>query len=325
MFINNHGIDFINPRSDDESDKESDLNLELEDNVDTFFDWKVWDEIGKNLEDFTEEDMRKLEFNRHSNCIKFDKMEGFQAARTDTWHVTCYNGEHNHPLVPMNQVPFIRGIQEADKIRIKSLIDSRVRPSMVMRNLADNVGGLHKKIRFEEDQDDYIFTHTFPVIHSILGEIKTQAAQTYTSAVYEVFCKELANESGRIVTRSEEDLYHVDGPTSTYSLKNCLNKDSTYIVLYNKLEQIMCCCFAKLESIGIPCQHMFAVMKYEGMVEIPRGCNLRRRTIKAKAHLVDSNDKTDLHRNDERAAAGRFAFLSSLSNQLCRMASTSYD
>ncbi|KAL2934031.1 Protein FAR1-RELATED SEQUENCE 7 [Bienertia sinuspersici] len=40
-----------------------------------------------------------------------------------------------------------------------------------------------EKIRFEEDQDDYISTHTFPVIHSILGEIKTQAALTYTSAM----------------------------------------------------------------------------------------------------------------------------------------------
>ncbi|KAL2896668.1 Protein FAR1-RELATED SEQUENCE 3 [Bienertia sinuspersici] len=213
-------------------------------------------------------------------------------------------------------------IHEVDKILINSLIDSGVRPSVVMRNLADKAGGLHKvvleKIRFEEDQVDYISTHTFPVIHGILGEIKTQATQTYTSAVYEVFCKELAYESEHIVTRLEEDLYHVDGPTSTYWLNDFVNKGSAYIVLYNKLEQIMCCCCTKLESIGIPCQHMFAVMKYEGLVEIPRGCILRRWTIKAKAHLVDSDDKTDLDSNeDERAAAGRFVFLSSLSNQLC--------
>ncbi|KAL2896357.1 Protein FAR1-RELATED SEQUENCE 5 [Bienertia sinuspersici] len=461
---------------------------------------------------------------------------------TDTWHVTRYNGEHNHPLVPMNQLPFIRSqmeIHEADKILIKSLIDSGVRPSVVMRNLADKAGGLHKvgflasdlyntcerlkkegikdgdtatmiayllrkqltdptfflrytrdgttnvinkmywcdgicrknykafgtviafdttykvntckkplmfivgvnnnrktipftialvtdetkatyrwvlqqllevgdniapytviidgdkamenaikailpnahhrlclwhlvlnaringnkrffsglmkcvdgcstpdefkeaweelmqiynvrelkwaqemyekkekwseafmhgqffagyntvlvKIRFEEDQVDYVSTHTFPVIHGILGEIKTQAAQTYTSAVYEVLCKELAYESGHIFTRLEEDLYHVDGPTSTYWLNDLVNKDSAYIVLYNKLEQIMCFCCTKL---------------------IYRGCILRRWTIKAKAHLVDSDDKTDLDSNeDEKAAAGHFAFLSSLSKQLC--------
>ncbi|KAL2936939.1 Protein FAR1-RELATED SEQUENCE 5, partial [Bienertia sinuspersici] len=573
----------------DESDKESDSNLELEEN----------DAIGKNLEDFTAKDMRKLEFSSHSNCIQFYKMyarvkgfgiqnkhpnyskldghitsqliwcsrEGLRAARylekkdgkckekpisrcgcrafinfkwdyrTDTWHVTHYNREHNHPLVLMNQVPFIRSqreINEVDKIRIKSSIDIGVHPSVVMRNLADKAGGHHKvgilasdlyntcetfkkeeikdgdtkiviayllgkqfadltfflrytrdgttnginkmfccdgicrknykafriviafdttykvnaykkplmvivgvnnhrktvpfdvamvtdetkamanaikailtnahhrlclwhlmrnartngnkhfcsglmkcvdgcntpdkfeeaweelvqiynvrelkwaqkmyekkekwseafmngqffivlyrfvqlydrvleKIRFEEDQNEYISTHTFPVIHGILGEIKTQASQTYTALVYEVSFKELAYESGHIVTRLEEDLHHVDGPTSTYWLNDCVNKDSTCIVLYNKLEQIMCCCCAKLESIGIPCRHMFAVMKYEGMVEIPRGCILRRWTIKSKDHLVDSDDKNDLDTNeDDRAAAGRFAFLSSL-------------
>ncbi|KAL2894771.1 Protein FAR-RED IMPAIRED RESPONSE 1, partial [Bienertia sinuspersici] len=134
-------------------------------------------------------------------------------------------------------------------------------------------------------------------------EKKEKATQTYKSAVYEVFCKELTYESGHIVTMSEEDLYHVDDPTSTYWLNDCVNKDLTYIVLYNKLEQIMCCCYAKLESIGVPCRHMFAIVKYEGMMKIPRGCILRRWTIKDKAHRKDSDDKTDQDRNEDEGAA----------------------
>lgn len=184
-----------------------------------------------------------------------------------------------------------------------------------------------ERIRFEEDHDDYISTHTFPVIDGILLEIKTQAARTYTSAVYEMLCKELVFESRHIVVRSNKDPSHTDGPTNTYWLNDCRSQDSKYfIVLYNIRQHIMYCCCAKLESIGIPCRHMFAVMKYEHMVEIPRGCILKRWTIGAKADLIESGQRADMDRNeDEKAAAGRFAFLSSLSNDLCRMASTSYD
>lgn len=59
--------------SGDESDKESDSNSEVDENLDTFFDLEVWEEIGKNIEDFTIEDMKKLEFKTRSNCLQFYK------------------------------------------------------------------------------------------------------------------------------------------------------------------------------------------------------------------------------------------------------------
>ncbi|XP_021749397.1 protein FAR-RED IMPAIRED RESPONSE 1-like [Chenopodium quinoa] len=182
-------------------------------------------------------------------------------------------------------------------------------------------------IRFEEDQDDYISTHKFPVIGGVLTEIKTQAARTYTRNAYNLFCKELGYESRHIVTKMEEDEMHVDGPSVTFWLNDCVVvKECKYVVCFNKKLQSMVCCCMKLELIGIPCRHMFECMKHYGMVELPAGVILRRWKIRAKLHLSDNYKQFQLKKaNDQSSSNGRFAFLSALSNQLCRMVSTSYD
>ncbi|XP_021714625.1 protein FAR1-RELATED SEQUENCE 5-like [Chenopodium quinoa] len=62
----------------------------------------------------------------------------------DSWYVKSFVAEHNHALIPMNQVYFertFRDVSEADQIYMKSLIDG-VKPSITMRNIARNAGGL---------------------------------------------------------------------------------------------------------------------------------------------------------------------------------------
>lgn len=185
---------------------------------------------------------------------------------------------------------------------------------------------LVENIRFDEDQDDFITTHTFPVIRGVLAEVKTHAARTYTSSMYDLVCKELEYEARHIVVKCEKDQDHVDGQTNTYFLNDCVHKKFRYVVFYNVQHQMMCCCCGRLEAIGLPCRHMFAVMKYESMVKIPDGCILRRWTMKAKTYVQDPCDNAEMDKkNDERAAGGRFAYLNGLSNQLCRMACTDYD
>ena len=46
----------------------------------------------------------------------------------------------------------------------------------------------------------------------------------------------------------------------------------------------------KLESAGIPYRHMFAVMKYANMKQIPNGCILRRWTIGAMENVMLNKD-----------------------------------
>lgn len=182
------------------------------------------------------------------------------------------------------------------------------------------------RIRFVEDKDDYLTAHTLPVVEGVLSAVKTHAARTYTRASFRMLCKEMEYESRHIVMRSKEDKRHCDGPAKCYWLNDCEIENSEYIVVYNKNLQKMFCCCMKLENIGYPCRHMFSVMKFEKMSEIPKGCILRRWTIRAKEECSDQNEQMESYSaDDETAIVGRFAFLNGLSNQLCRKAAVNYD
>ncbi|XP_021867339.1 protein FAR1-RELATED SEQUENCE 3-like [Spinacia oleracea] len=142
-----------------------------------------------------------------------------------------------------------------------------------------------KDIRFTESGLDYQTKHTTPIIKGVLSGVKTHAATAYTRNWYDMLCKEMNYESSHIVVKFKQDKTHFDGVTNIYWLSNTEYMKAQYIVIHNaKLHKMYCCCM-KLESVGIPCRHMFAVMKYRHMTEIPRGCILRRWTKYAKAGL----------------------------------------
>ena len=52
----------------------------------------------------------------------------------------------------------------------------------------------------------------------------------------------------------------------------------------------MYCCHMKLKSVLFPCRHMFTVMKYANMKDIPSGCILHQWTIKAQEHIQLNED-----------------------------------
>ncbi|XP_056686034.1 protein FAR-RED IMPAIRED RESPONSE 1-like [Spinacia oleracea] len=102
-------------------------------------------------------------------------------------------------------------------------------------------------------------------------------------------------------------------------------RKAQYIVIHRaKLHKMYCCCM-KLESVGIPCRHMFAVMKYGRMTEIPRGCILRRWTKYAKAGLSYGHTLDEFNEQTDTSFVGRFAYLNGLGIQICRLAARSYN
>ncbi|XP_056689545.1 protein FAR1-RELATED SEQUENCE 5-like [Spinacia oleracea] len=65
----------------------------------------------------------------------------------DSWFVRDFVGVHDHELVSPSEVRFIRShrsLSDADKLRIKALINSGVSPAVTMRNLVQQAGGPEK-------------------------------------------------------------------------------------------------------------------------------------------------------------------------------------
>ncbi|KAJ8435026.1 hypothetical protein Cgig2_027235 [Carnegiea gigantea] len=61
------------------------------------------------------------------------------------------------------------------------------------------------------------------------------------------------------------------------------------VIRHNAHETMYCSCM-KLESAGLPCRHMFAVMKYANMKHISSGCILRQWTVGAMEHITLNED-----------------------------------
>ncbi|XP_021769825.1 protein FAR-RED IMPAIRED RESPONSE 1-like [Chenopodium quinoa] len=255
-----------------------------------------------------------------------DLMKAYVALRDKKWAQDLYKDKEKWAEAFMVG-QFYAGMRSTQRCEsMNSTLKTVITSKIMLYRFVELYDQVLEHIRFEEDKDDYISTHTFPVITGVLPEIKTQAARTYTWNMYKLFLKELNFESGHIMTKTKEEKGHRDGASTTFWLNDCVNKDCNYVVCYNKkLQQMVCCCM-KYNSIGLPCRHMFAVMKFTGMVEIPSGCILRRWTIRDKVHVKNTFKDHDFQkRNDHASANGRYAFLTGLSAQLCRMVSSSYD
>ncbi|KAL4318602.1 hypothetical protein GQ457_18G013120 [Hibiscus cannabinus] len=83
--------------------------------------------------------------------------------------------------------------------------------------------------------------------------------------------------------------------------------------------------FVTLESVGFPCRHMFAVLKYEKAKEIPQGCILKRWTINAKNIVELKKNNMDIKGDNPAAIQARYAHLASFCMNICHRASQSYE
>jgi len=66
----------------------------------------------------------------------------------------------------------------------------------------------------------------------------------------------------------------------------------------------MYCCCMKLESVGFPCRHIFAVMKYANMKGISSSCILWRWPVCAKEQIALNEDSTT-HEEDSGLFDGK--------------------
>ncbi|XP_056695564.1 protein FAR1-RELATED SEQUENCE 5-like [Spinacia oleracea] len=181
-----------------------------------------------------------------------------------------------------------------------------------------------KDIRFTESGLDYQTKHTTPIIKGVLSGVKTHVVTVYTRNSYDMLYKEMNYESSHLVVKFRQDKTHLDGVTNIYWLSNTKFRKAHYVLIHiAKLHKMYCCCM-KLEPVGIPCRHMFAVMKYARMNEIPRGCILRRWMKYAKTCLYYGHTLDEFKEQTDTAMVGRFAYLNGLGIQICRLAATSY-
>lgn len=197
---------------------------------------------------------------------------------------------------------------------LKKMLDQKV-------FLYDFVNHYHdelNKLRYEEGRQDYKTAHEHPVCDGILSRLKSQISKIYTRNYYGLLCAEMRYESYFLVKKvlSSDDAHRM-----FYWLQHVEHENLWYLVVNDNTHDTMYCCCMKLESVGFPCRHMFAVLKYLHATQLPKGCIMTRWTIYAKEDLDQPKQNEGEEHNSELAVQTRFSTLSSLCMNICHQAS----
>ncbi|GAY68744.1 hypothetical protein CUMW_266540 [Citrus unshiu] len=133
--------------------------------------------------------------------------------------------------------------------------------------LYDFIRQIHRAmycIRYKEVQDEYETNHTAPVLTTHLQSIEKHASEIYTRNVLKWVRMEILGEATLIMLRCAKT-----ANSNIYILTKFQHPEQKWtVVLYNKEVAISCSC-KMMESTGIPCRHIFHVMKFEQLVRIP--------------------------------------------------------
>ncbi|KAK9205448.1 hypothetical protein WN943_015715 [Citrus x changshan-huyou] len=180
------------------------------------------------------------------------------------WVCTHFNGKHNHPLTPPQQVHYIRShrrITEPDLAAASSLNKVGVRPSQIHEYMVERCDG-----------QPMLMTHMKP--------FESATADVYTRPIFRLVRDQILQEGMHIAVQVS-----CEEKSKSFTVKKWKVSDEEWRVnIQGKWDNVSCDCLM-IETLGIPCSHIFAVMKVENVDSIPHSMILARWTKKPKLGL----------------------------------------
>ncbi|KAJ1378576.1 Zinc finger, PMZ-type [Sesbania bispinosa] len=156
-------------------------------------------------------------------------------------------------------------------------------------------------MRFKEKEDDFTSIHGDPVMQSRLQSLESYAARVYTRRVIFLFRRVLHRASQLVVTGYTQA---VRCPIFTVRGQSVQSYECR-VSVYPSTKEIKCGCL-KMESRGLPCEHIIAVLNHLGIDEIPDSLVLKRWTKGAKDGICGEDGERyetwDAARSTRRAA-----------------------
>ncbi|KAJ1386234.1 Zinc finger, PMZ-type [Sesbania bispinosa] len=129
-------------------------------------------------------------------------------------------------------------------------------------------------MRFKEKEDDFTSVHGDPVMQTDLQAIERSTARIYTRKVFFIFRRVLYKASMLVVRGYTQAVRCTIFTVSGQGDRSYECRVSFYVSSNN----FKCGCL-KMESRGLPCEHIIAVMAHVGMNELPDSLSARRASL----------------------------------------------
>ena len=171
-------------------------------------------------------------------------------------------------------------------------------------------------LRYNECVADFKSMHGQPVLTTGLESIERSGANIYTREAFWLFRREIKLAGGCVVCSCKQQV-----TTRTYRLKRFMSPEKFWDVHIDKQDDIrLSCACRKLQSFGIPCQHIIFVMVQEDIDCLPP-CLIESRWTKNAKEV--GLQKVDIDDHGEKLAGLRFGSLIQDCRFMCNLASRS--
>ncbi|XP_015959835.1 protein FAR-RED ELONGATED HYPOCOTYL 3-like [Arachis duranensis] len=154
---------------------------------------------------------------------------------------------------------------------INAFIKGFLKSTDSILELVHSLDRVVKDYRNNEVTAQFYFTYYSPVLTTGLDSIELFASKVYTRAVFKEVNKQIKGVA-TLLFRSRDSI----STTSMYRFLRMEKSDKTQKVLYDLNEEKIECECSMWNSEGIPCSHIFCMMKYEGLKRILQGLVLSR-------------------------------------------------
>ncbi|XP_072059595.1 protein FAR1-RELATED SEQUENCE 5-like isoform X2 [Arachis hypogaea] len=189
---------------------------------------------------------------------------------------------------------------------IKSFVDSRDSILALVQNLERALRDYRNNeivAEFETINGEHVPT-------TGLHSLERHAASVYTREIFWEILEEIKSVAALDIVSSGSR-----STTTEYKIIKYGRPDHEYIVLYDQDTQKMVCQCQRWDSYGIPCSHMFCVMKREQIKELPETLILKRWTKDVKK-IDDDQGNINGKEDEERSILMRIGALSVASSRM---------
>ncbi|KAI9122422.1 hypothetical protein K1719_006262 [Acacia pycnantha] len=249
------------------------------------------------------------------------------------WIVSGFVREHNHELVPPDQVHCLRShrqISGAAKTLIDTLQAAGMGPRRIMSALIKEYGGISKVGFTEVDCRNYMRNNRHRSLEGDIQLVLDYLRQMHSEnpnffyAVQEVRAdydtmntlpilrtpspmEKQASElyPRKIFMRFQEELVGTltfmaskaedDGEVITYHVAKFGEDHKAYYVKFNVLEMKATCSCQMFEFSGLLCRHVLAVFRVTNVLTLPSHYILKRWTRNAKSNVILEDHSTDVY------------------------------
>ncbi|RYR59061.1 protein FAR1-RELATED SEQUENCE 5-like [Arachis duranensis] len=142
-------------------------------------------------------------------------------------------------------------------------------------------------MRFKEFNADYEFTRGVPVMQTCIELLERYAAELYTHEIF-LFFRPFLSRAGSM------RVLNIDNTDDCIKYTVCKHGRPNFMwtVDFRQEEMIFMCTCLRMESFGIPCEHIVKVLVDRDICEIPRSLVLDRWTKKVKSAFNDPSGFT---------------------------------